>query len=165
MLLMFAGKSRTPASWQSIGPPLPGSHLGSSSSSSDTTIHQEPSARAVVASTHWRQQERRCLERLHLCCWLQDNTRLWRLWWLSIYPGLQDTPHLGPEEAAHYSHTGAPLDNFTIILLVLMKATYKYLQEVRHCTRANTGNKQRAQCWSGQQPSSSAALLSTKHGI
>ena len=117
---------------------------------------------AAVASTHWRQLERRCLEmRRYSGCWLLDNTRLWRLWWLSIYPGLQDTPHLGPEEAAHYSHTGAPLDNFTIILLVLMKATYKCLQEGRHCTRANTGNKQRAQCWSA----SAAALLSTKQGI
>ena len=68
MLMMLAGKSRTPHHLDKVLVlrclvPAAAHHTSAAaSSSSDITIHQEPSIRAEVASTHWRQLERRCLE-------------------------------------------------------------------------------------------------------
>ena len=128
---------------------------------------------AAVASTHWRQLERRCLEMRRYsgsvsaagCKITPDCGDCGG----SVFTQDSRTLRTSVQRRLLTAHTPALLviNNFTIVLLVfyviylLMKATYKCLQEVRPCTRANTGNKQRAQCWSA----SAAALLSTKHGI
>ena len=110
--------------------------------------------------------------RLHLCCWHTITRDCGDCGGLSIYPG-----HSAPQSRGwcsllthRRSLSWIILEQFTCFphYLPADEASCRpgcVSYEARPCTRANTGNKQRAQYWSGQQPSSSAALLSTKHGI
>ena len=159
MLVMFAGKSRTRHLdkvfvLRCLVSAAAHHTSAAASSSPDTTIHQEPSARAAVASLTGDN-------------WSGD---VWRYSGYISAAGCKITPDCDvetvvaqylprtPGHSAPRSRGGCSLlthrRSFTIVLLVfyviylLMKATYKCLQEGRPCTRANTGNKQRAQCWS-----------------